>query len=64
MEVLGKIVEEKCASKVWNPVKASNSGPAFSYLFFADDLLLFAKANTMNCNSVQEAIEEFCSRSR
>ena len=64
MEVLGKIVEEKCASKVWNPVKASNSGPAFSHLFFADDLLLFAKANTMNCNSVPEAIEEFCSRSR
>ncbi|KAL0008398.1 hypothetical protein SO802_009900 [Lithocarpus litseifolius] len=64
IKVLGRIIEEKCASKVWNPVKASNSGPAFSHLFFANDLLLFAKANTMNCSSVREAIEEFCSRSR
>lgn len=62
MEVLGRIIEEKCARKVWNPVKVSNSGPAFSHLFFVDDLL-FAKANTMNCSSVREAIEEFCSRS-
>lgn len=51
MEVLGRIIEEKCARKVWNLVKVSNSGPAFSHLFFADDLL-FAKANIMNCSSV------------
>ena len=29
-------------------------------MFFADDLLLFAKANTQNCNAIKEVLEEFC----
>ena len=45
---------------MWNPVKASASGPAFSHLFFADDLLLFAKANESNCRCVKEVVDEFC----
>ena len=60
MEVLGRIIEDKCSQEAWNPIKASSSGPAFSHLFFADDLLLFAKANEENCGSVREAIEDFC----
>ena len=46
--------------RMWNPVKASTSGPAFSHLFFADDLLLFAKVNESNYLSVKEAVDEFC----
>ena len=46
--------------RMWNPVKASTSGPAFSHLFFVDDLLLFAKVNESNCFSVKEAVDEFC----
>ncbi|KAK9997319.1 hypothetical protein SO802_022005 [Lithocarpus litseifolius] len=60
MEVLGRIIDAKCTNNLWNPVKASAGGPAFSHLFFADDLLLFAKANTLNCKSVRDAVEEFC----
>ena len=45
------------------PIKASAGGPAFSHLFFLDDLLLFAKANPSNCRCVKVAIEEFCMRS-
>ncbi|KAK9988211.1 hypothetical protein SO802_028450 [Lithocarpus litseifolius] len=63
MEVLGRIIEEKSANGVWNPVKASKSGPTFTNLFFADDLLVFAKADAANCNSVREAFDEFCTRS-
>ena len=63
MEVLSRIIEEKCSQKVWTPLKASSSGPIFSHLFFADDLLLFVRANEENCGSVREAIEEFCSLS-
>ena len=59
MEVLGRIIEDKCNNKYWNPVKASKSGLAFSHLFCADDLLLFAKANQQNCESVREALDEF-----
>ena len=60
MEVLGRIIEDKCSQKVWNPLKASSNGPTFSHLFFADELLLFVRANEENCGSVREAIEEFC----
>ena len=45
MEFLGQLIEEKCNMKTWQPVKASQSGPEFSHLFFADDLILFAKAD-------------------
>lgn len=60
MEVLGRIIEDKCTNKYWNPVKASTSGPTFSHLFFTNDLLLFAKANQQNFKSVREALDEFC----
>lgn len=45
MEFLGQLIEEKCNEKLWCPIKASRSGLNFSNLFFADDLVLFAKAN-------------------
>lgn len=63
MEILGRIIEEKRSNGVWSPVKASKSGPAFTHLFFADGLLIFAKVDAANCNSVREAFDEFCTRS-
>lgn len=48
IEYLGHLIEEKCTSKVWKPVKASRSGLAFSHLFFADDLVLFATIDLDN----------------
>ena len=47
MDYLGQLIEEKCHMKLWNPVKASQSGPAFSHLFFADDLVLLLKQITL-----------------
>ena len=49
MDFLGQLIEEKCNAKLWQLVKASQSGPTFSHLFFVDDLLLFAKADYINC---------------
>ena len=43
MDYLGQLIEEKCSGKLWQRVKASQSGPAFSHLFFADDLILLPK---------------------
>ena len=63
MDLLGQLIQEKCEAKVWCPVKASRSGPAFSHLFFADDLVLFAKANTKNCIAVREVLDTFCNLS-
>ena len=33
---------------IWDKVKASKDGPGFLQMFFADDLLLFAKENDKN----------------
>ena len=63
MDYLGQLIQEKCAANSWNLVKASRSGPAFSHLFFADDLVLFAKANPKNCVTIRGVLDDFCSQS-
>ena len=63
MEVLGHLIKEKCDDRSWNPVKSSNSGVAFSHLFFANDLVLFAKANYVNCMAIRDVLDAFCARS-
>ena len=61
MEFLGHLIKEKCVTKLWSPVKSSRSGPSFSHLFFADDLVLFASADLENCHAINDALQEFCS---
>ena len=63
MEVLDRIIDEKCTTKEWKPIKASNSGLAISHLFFVNDLLLLAREDITNCRSVRDAIDEFCMKS-
>ena len=61
MDYLGQLIEEKCSGNLWHPVKASQSGPAFSHLFFADDLILFAKADAVNSAAIRDVLDTFCS---
>nr|XP_023895781.1 uncharacterized protein LOC112007645 [Quercus suber] len=42
------------------PVKVSQSGPVFSHMFFADDLVLFAKADAINCSTIRDVLDAFC----
>ena len=63
MDYLGQLIQERCEDKFWILVKASRRGSAFSHLFFADDLVLFAKANMENCLVIKEVLDEFCSQS-
>jgi len=53
MKVLGFMIKDKCDSKLWDPMKASRGGLAFSHLFFADDLILFGKADKKNYTSIK-----------
>ncbi|XP_065616028.1 uncharacterized protein LOC136061748 [Quercus suber] len=57
------MVEEKCRETVWKPIKTSRNGIAFSHLFFADDLVFFAKADATNCSTIRDVLNEFCSKS-
>lgn len=63
MEFLGHLIEGKCNEQLWTKVTTSKSGPAFSHLFFADDLVLFARANPENYSTIKEVLHEFCTRS-
>lgn len=60
MEMLGFLILEKCSAKPWDPMKALRNGPEFSHLFFADDLLFFAKADMKNCCNIRETLDTFC----
>ena len=62
MEALGYLIEEKCKDKSWIPIKSSNTRVAFSHLFFADDLVLFAKDH-VNCSTIRDVLDNFCARS-
>ena len=47
-------------AKGWDKVKASRNGLSFSHVFFADDLMLFAKADHKNCEAIIEVLDNFC----
>ena len=43
-------------------MKSSQGGLFFSHLMFADDVVLFAKADQGNCVAIRDALDTFCSR--
>ena len=60
MEVLVFFIQDKCNAKLWDLVKTSKGGLVVSHLFFADELVLFAKTNMKNCLCMMDALEGFC----
>ena len=36
-------------------------GSDISHLFFADDLVLFARADFINCSAIKDVLDDFCS---
>ena len=57
MEILGALITIKCDDKLWDPISTSRGGMSFSHLFFADDLVLFAKADVKNCRVVRDMLD-------
>jgi hypothetical protein len=43
------------------PLQVSANGPSISHLFFADDVLLFAKAKPSQARVINKILEDFCS---
>ena len=60
LEYLGLLIHEKTSLKVWKPIKASRTGPAFSHLFFADDVILFGQASPHTAKAIEEVLSHFC----
>ena len=63
MEYLGALIEKECIAKRWIPMKASRDNVAFSHLFFADDLMLFAKVSKEGCEAIKVVLDVFCAES-
>ena len=63
MEYLSLKILEACDNNSWKAIKASRNGPAFSHLFFADDLLLCTEASSNCCLTIIRILEDFCLQS-
>lgn len=60
MEKLGHWLRKKVVEGRLREVKASRGGIGLSFLFFADDLIVFSEASEDQMNCVKEGLEEFC----
>ena len=63
MEYLGQLIKKECIRKRWIPMKASRENIGISHLFFADDLMLFAKVSEKRSEVIKDVLEKFCEES-
>lgn len=62
-EYLSNCINKHVLDNDWTGISTSIRGPTISHLFFADDLILFAKADMNNANVIMDTLEEFCGAS-
>ncbi|CAL1384036.1 unnamed protein product [Linum trigynum] len=60
MERLAHRIEQVVEEKLWKPIPLSKDGPKLSHLFFADDLILFAEAESGQIDVIRSCLEDFC----
>ena len=56
MEFLEHLIEQKCVAGDWKLLKASRGNIDISHLFFADDLILFAKVEEHTCEVISKIL--------
>lgn len=59
MKFLYHLINEKVNSKEWLPFKFKNKEPKLSHLLFADDVLLFEKANRNSIYAMHIVLDKF-----
>ncbi|KAA3475230.1 Retrovirus-related Pol polyprotein LINE-1 [Gossypium australe] len=60
MEWLGHFIHSGKEVGIWDPIRLSRSGPPVSHLFFADDLVIFCKAQIDQAHFLESIISLFC----
>lgn len=60
IERLGAMITDEVYQGSWHPIRVSKNGPSISHLFFADDVLLFAKAKPSQARLVSNVLDKFC----
>lgn len=63
LEYLSNLINEAVENKKWVGIKTDKSGIMISHLMFADDLILFAKAEEGNCRVFMDILNTFCTHS-
>ena len=63
MEYLVYLIEQKCVNGEWTPLKASKGNLGFTHLLFADDIILFSKADVRGSEAILEVLDKFCRES-
>lgn len=56
MERLGEKILKEVDDNHLNPSTLSNNGPSISHIFFADDVLLFAKAWVCQARVIKKSV--------
>lgn len=54
------LTTKKVSEKIWHPIHLLRGGPGISHLFFANDVLLFAKASTAQMQIMTNVLADFC----
>ncbi|KAA3486878.1 LINE-1 reverse transcriptase isogeny [Gossypium australe] len=60
MEWLGHFIHSGIEVGTWDPIRLSRSGPPISHLFFADDLVIFCKAQIEQARLLESILSLFC----
>ncbi|KAK8495557.1 hypothetical protein V6N11_008784 [Hibiscus sabdariffa] len=63
MERLGHRIRELASSGVWKAFSLARNGTPLSHLFFADDLIIYARLDLSQARLIAATLEEFSSYS-
>ncbi|PNX83979.1 ribonuclease H, partial [Trifolium pratense] len=63
MERLGAMINNQVRQLKWKPMQMTRNGTKLSHLFFADDVLLFGKATSVQAKVIDEVLKKFCAMS-
>ncbi|KAL4307009.1 hypothetical protein AHAS_Ahas16G0235400 [Arachis hypogaea] len=61
---LSHLINKLVKGKKWEPISISRNRPNLSHLYFADDLVLFARANSEQVHMIKKTLHTFCDSSR